>query len=147
MSLYEHSTDWSVCCFACRLFGPIRGSSPQHALPSASNLGDLGAPQAPWSAAACCAFIPRNRSQPCCPTYGTPPHGQQAGLSQSGSKLTHSTASSRTSMRSGEPAPMEFTLGLTCYSERSARRISFWLRSKGAWPCRPCCDTCRERFE
>ncbi len=49
------------------------------------------APQALWSAAACCRFCEANLLA-LLSAYGIPTHGQQAGLGESGSKLPHSRA-------------------------------------------------------
>jgi cobalt-zinc-cadmium efflux system membrane fusion protein len=50
------------------------------------------APQALWSAAACCRFSPASLLAPYHSEYCAPVHGQQAGLRESGSKLPHSRA-------------------------------------------------------
>jgi hypothetical protein len=52
----------------------------------------LNAPQALWSAAACCRFGPASLLAPHLSKYRAPLHGQQVGLSESGSKLPHSRA-------------------------------------------------------
>ena len=49
------------------------------------------APQALWSAAACCRSCEASLLAPLS-AYGVPAHGQQAGLGESGSKLPHSRA-------------------------------------------------------
>jgi hypothetical protein len=49
------------------------------------------APQALWSAAACCRFCEASLLARLS-AYGVPAHGQQAGLGESGSKLPHSRA-------------------------------------------------------
>jgi uncharacterized iron-regulated membrane protein len=52
----------------------------------------LGAPQALWSAAACCRFSPASLLALHRFRYRPPVYGQQAGLTESGSKLPHSRA-------------------------------------------------------
>ncbi len=49
------------------------------------------APQALWSAAACCRFCEASLLA-ILSACGVPAHGQQAGLDESGSKLPHSRA-------------------------------------------------------
>jgi hypothetical protein len=53
---------------------------------------DCKAPQALWSAAACCRFCPASLLAPHRPKRRPSVHGQQAGLRESGSKLPHSRA-------------------------------------------------------
>jgi len=58
---------------------------------TASNTLGSKAPQALWSAAACCRFCEASllALRPAC---GVAAHGQQAGLGESGSKQPHSRA-------------------------------------------------------